>query len=219
MKRGNLFLCLVLISILFISGCGPEMSPYKKDPKLNPECNITPESYGIDPIENLEIVDPCEGYLDTFMQGGFPLIGSQDFQCENYGGYHPNLIYNGPFDSGTILSEVRVINIYDTYATISPSTGVGCMNSDCQPFGEHTKEYDWGTMRVLSYNQNHECQALSTMHVCITPNSDALGYDNVIEAYYCCTSDCAGGYYGSSNCNGECTSTENCGCQGIGCPD
>ncbi len=38
MKRGNLFLCLVLISILFISGCSPVMSP-KDGPKVTDPIN------------------------------------------------------------------------------------------------------------------------------------------------------------------------------------
>ena len=42
--------------------------------------------------------------------------------------------------------------------------------------------------------------------------------ENTVQVYYCCTSDCADGAYGNSECNGECTSAQNCECYGNGCP-
>jgi len=130
MKRGSLV--LFLVSILFISGCSPEMSPITRE---------------------MEISEICNGEIHTFYEG------------DGYGDVH----YNRFVDSQGNTYSIGVINIYETYATLSyqgQSMGIGCMDSTCINYGGDTKRFDWGSIRVLNYNDAPEPRR-GNMQVCI----------------------------------------------------
>jgi len=89
MKRGKLFLCLVIFSILFISGCGPELSPTVEDINII----LTKEVYGAsDSLEGFLTIDPSSE--ETFLV-------NESIKVE--------------FEScGDNLQNVQVYNLYDT---------------------------------------------------------------------------------------------------------